>query len=63
MVWQSATVRVEQCPFFECMAITNTTVYTEDIQENLLGTFALSLKDCRKAQKDDPTLRSIISSL
>ena len=59
----SATVSVEQCPFFECKVITDTTDDTEEIPENLLGTFALSPKDWQKAQEDNPILRSIISSL
>ena len=62
-VCQSATVSVEQYPFFECIAITDTTDGTEEISENLFGTFALCPKDWRKAQKDDPTLRSTISGL
>ena len=62
-ICQSSTLSVEQCPFIECMAITDTTDGTEDIPENLLETFTLSPKDWRKAQKDDPTLRCIIHSL
>ena len=53
---------VEQCPFVECMSITDTTDDTEDVPENLLETFALSPKDWKKAQKDAHTLRCTISS-
>ena len=58
-VGQATAFSIEQCPFFECMAIADTIVDTKDISENLLDTFALSPNDWRKAQGDDSTFISV----
>ena len=55
----STTVSIEQCPFFECMAITDT---TDDYRKSARNLRTIS-KYWRKAQKDGPSLRGIISSL
>ena len=58
---QSVTVSVEQCSFVECLALTDVeSDRTEVVSEQLLDTNALSTKDWRKAQIDDPTLKCII---
>ena len=61
---QSVTVSVEQCPFIECLALTDVVSdRSEVVPEQLLDTHALSTKDWRKAQRDDPTLKCIIDQL
>ena len=61
---QSVTVSVEQCPFVECLALTAVvTDRSEVVPEQFLDTHALSTKDWRKAQRDDPTLKCIIYQL
>ena len=61
---QSVTVSVEQCPFVECLALTDVvTDRSEVVPEQFLDTHALSTKDWRKAQRDDPTLKCIIDQL
>ena len=61
---QSVTVSVEQCPFIECSALTDVVSdRSEVVREQLLDTHALSTKDWRKAQRDDPTLKCITDQL
>ena len=62
-ICQSTTVSSEQCPLVECMAITDATDPTDNIPEQLLEANALSSKDWRKAQRNDPTLKFIIDNL
>ena len=61
---QSVTISVEQCPFVEFLALTDVvTDRSEVVPEQFLDTHALSIKDWRKAQRDDPTLKCIIDQL
>ena len=62
-ICQSVTSRTEECPFIECMALTDPTDPTDGIQEQLLEANTLSSKDWRKTQRDDPSLRCIIDNL
>ena len=58
-ICQSITV---SSPLVESVAVTSSVPVTDDIPEQLLA-HALSSKDWRKAQRDDPTLKSIMDQL
>lgn len=60
---QSSTVAAEDCPFVESLALTKPISDPVDVPEQLLQEHALSSKDWRKAQRQDPTLKYIIDHL
>ena len=59
----SIAVTADQCPFIESVAVSDSPVWSENIPEQMLEAHALSTKDWRKAQRDDPTLKVIINNL
>ena len=62
-VCQSATLQVEECPLVESLAFSQPADTLEDIPEDLIQAHALTSKDWRKAQRDDPTLKLVIDHL
>ena len=62
-ICQCAALQVEECPLVESVAVSQPVDVTEDIPEELLRSHALTSKDWRKAQRDDPTLKLIIEHL
>ena len=59
-ICQSTVVNYEQCPFVESLALTCNLSDTDTVPEQLLDDHALTAKDWRKAQRNDPTLKYII---
>ena len=62
-ICQCAALQVEECPLVESVAVSQPVDASEDIPEDLLMSHALTSKDWRKAQRDDPTLKLIIDHL
>ena len=62
-ICQSTVVNNEQCPFVESFALTCNLSDTDTVPEQLLEDNALTSKDWRKAQRNDPTLKYIIYHL
>ena len=63
-VSQAVHVTAESVPLVECVALTANPIDSEaEIQENVLNTSALTDKDWRKAQQQDPTLNLAIQYL
>ena len=59
----AAHVTSETCPLIESVALSDETATTETVPEQLIQAHALSSKDWRKAQQDDPTLEFIMQHL